>query len=69
MQQKKILVLVIGAYLLISFQMVGNRLPDGGIATGYALQYYKENALAFATEFHHAHRGRIRRTGLAHTIL
>lgn len=48
MQQKKILVLVIGAYLLISFQMVGNRLSDGGIATGYALQYYKENALAFA---------------------
>ena len=48
MLQKKLLVLVIGAYLLISFQMVGNRPFEGGIGTGYALEYYTENALAFA---------------------
>ena len=48
MHQKKILVLVIGAYLLISFQMVGNRLSDRGIATEYAVQYYRAHAAAFA---------------------
>ncbi len=48
MHQKKVLVLVIAAYLLISSQMVGKRLPDRGIATEYALQYYRENAVAFA---------------------
>jgi cytochrome c peroxidase len=48
MYQNKLLVLVIGAYLLISFQMVGNRLSDRGIATEYAVHYYKENAAGFA---------------------
>lgn len=48
MHQKKILLLVIGAYLLISFQMVGTRWSDHDLATVHALQYYRENAVAFA---------------------
>lgn len=48
MYQKKILLLVIGAYLLISFQMVGTRWSEHDLATGPALQYYRENAVAFA---------------------
>jgi cytochrome c peroxidase len=48
MHQKKILFLAFGAYLLISFQMVNNRLMDGGVATRNAVQYYREHAKTFA---------------------
>ena len=48
MRKKRILLLVFGAHLLISFQMVGNRLSEGGIGTKFALQYYKDNAINFA---------------------
>lgn len=48
MQQKKILLLVTAAYLLISFQLVGYRLPEVGIGTGHAVQHYRANATAFA---------------------
>ncbi|WP_373330741.1 cytochrome-c peroxidase [Salmonirosea aquatica] len=48
MHQRKILFLVLGAYLLISFRMVSSRLLSRGIATEYTVQYYEENAVAFA---------------------
>ena len=48
MHQKKIILLVIGAYLLISFQMVHNRWRDKGVGTQHALHYYREQAQAFA---------------------
>lgn len=48
MPQKTILLLVIGAYLLISFQMVDNPLSEEGIGRKFALEYYKENAATFA---------------------
>lgn len=48
MPQKKILVLVIGAYLLISFQQVGRSFSEEDIGTEFSLHYYKENATVFA---------------------
>jgi cytochrome c peroxidase len=48
LQKNTLLLLVIGAYLLISFQLVGTRPSEGAIGTRYALEYYTENAKVFA---------------------